>query len=154
MRPDLDDIIDMSNADEKRRLLSWLGARTGMYHLIADPKRDTRTLQQNKTWWRLWVQPYHEYLAENEASHPPGKYGRLRAHRRIVAATMGVIEDVNPLTGQLLIDAVPTHDLSTETFADMMDRAAVILAQNDPPIIVTDPDPNWRRSPLTEVRHA
>ena len=148
MRPDLSDIIDLSNADEKRRLLAWFSARSGMYAVNAEPKRDTRSLRQNRTWWRLWVQPYHEYLSENDAAHPPGKYGRLRAHRRIVAATMGVIEDVNPLTGQLLIDAVPTHDLTSEVFADMMDRAAVVLAQNDPPIIVEDPDPSWRLSPI------
>jgi NAD-dependent dihydropyrimidine dehydrogenase PreA subunit len=140
VRPDLQDTFDLSNPDEKRRLLSWLSARSGMYAVSAEPKRDTRTLRQNRTFWRLWVQPLHEHLAETDETHPTGKDGREWAKRIICAAVLGIIARRCPVTGRVFDEPKGTSGLSIEEFADFLDRAAVWLAKHTP-VVVEDPDP-------------
>jgi hypothetical protein len=135
MRPDLQDTFDLSNPDEKRRLLSWLSARSGMYAVSAEPKRDTRTLRQNRAFWRLWVQPLHEYLAENDPKHPAGRDGREWAKKIICAAVLGVDRRTCPITGAVHEDAKGTSGLSVEEFADFLDRAAGWVATT-PPVVV------------------
>jgi hypothetical protein len=140
MRPDLQDTFDLSNADDKRRLLSWLSARSGMYAVSAEPKRDTRTLRQNRTFWRLWVQPLHEYLRENDPKHPAGKDGREWAKKIICAAVLGVDRRVCPVTGAVYEEAKRTSTLSIEEMSDFMERAAAWLAEHTP-IVIETPDP-------------
>jgi hypothetical protein len=67
-RQEFSGVLDMDNPALKRRLLSWLGALSGFYDVRVLPKRPVRSLKQNSFWHAAIVEPFAQFLREQEFS--------------------------------------------------------------------------------------
>lgn len=128
--------LDLTVADNKRRLLSTVGILTGMYDVALAPRRPTRSLRQNAAWWGLIVQPFYEFLRDQDIdiSDPEQAHAILREKLLRVAV-------VSRRTGEVIAWRTrSTTELNTNEFAELYDKAQVWLADQFG-IVVPDPDP-------------
>lgn len=129
-------IVDFSNTDAKRALLSRLGALRGRYRVEVVKFRPRRSLAQNAYYWGCITTPLANWLSEQEAEpvEPEAAHG-------ILAAKFLTIDVVDKRTGEVLGQRVrSTTELSTLEFMDYCERARAWLAEFFG-IIVPDPLP-------------
>lgn len=134
-RPALDFIADMT-PETKRKLMSAVGVLTGMYEVTIQPKRDTRSLRANAYYWSCVVQPFFEFLRDQEIqlTDPEQAHNEIK---KIVLGTFFV------KTGKSIFEVpASTKKMNVEEFADYVDRARVWLAAMVG-IETPDPDPMY-----------
>lgn len=139
--------LDMDNREIKRRLVTEVGALTGMYEVELKPKRSTRTLKQNAAWWALVVEPLFRFLRAQEYDI----YDPDQAHEMLKVKLLRIAV-VCERTGEVLgYRTRSTTELSTTEFADLYDRARAWLDDKFG-IQIPDPDPDWRENQATEAQ--
>lgn len=143
-------MLDMSDAENKRRVMSQIGQLQGWWKIEGEAKRGTRSQQQNRWYWGCIVDPFYRLLRDQD----PDIVSPEQAHEALKCKFLAM-PVCDPKTGEVLTHAIKsTASLTTEEMADYCERCRVFLAQwfN---IVVPDPDPSWResgrRSPVAEV---
>src|SRR5687768_12635855 len=125
VRPKLDIYFDGDDRGQKTAAMSALGTCRGMQRMTVTPVRPTRSLRQNASYWALVVEPFRQFLRDQEL----GAVDRDYAHRIIVAKILGTVPVIDPATGEVLANEPrPTKDLSVEEFSDFVERARAWLA--------------------------
>lgn len=133
-RPTHNFTADMT-LDVKRRLQAAISPLTGMYRVKLEPAGNTRSAKQNAYWFGCIVQPFFEFLREQD----PVFTDPEQAHIELKKAILGTRQV--PI-GELVMDVVPaSRTMTTEEFSDMVDRARPWLLQMGIPTV--DPDPAY-----------
>lgn len=143
-RPTFKLTLDCSDAEKKARAVrefaAFVGKATGVYEFDGEPKKNTRSLQQNKWYWGVIVQLFYEFLRDQdyEITSPDAAHG-------FIAAKLLREELINPATGEVIGRRIrSTTELSTAEFSDYCERARAWLADFFG-IVCPDPDPAWSR---------
>jgi len=129
--------IDLSNLENKRRLVSQVGALTGVYEVELAPKRDRRSIQQLAWYWGCIVHPLYEVMKAQDAGVT------LEDAHEALKGRFLVVPVCHPDTGEFLCNRVgSTKKFTTVQMADYCEHCRDFLAQWFK-IIVPDPDPQW-----------
>ncbi len=127
-------------ADIKRRLCAFVGRLQGPYEVEFRPRRNTRSLQQNRAYWALVVEPFFEFLREQDYEIS----SRDMAHE-LLRAKLLTVDVTNPETGEVIGSRVrSTTELSTEEFSRYFDDCRHWLLDFFG-IVTADPEPNPER---------
>ena len=119
-------VVNLSNMEEKRKLMAHISTLSGLYEVKLKPRKRTRTLDQNAYYWAAYVQPWTEWL-RREYGDP--SITTEQAHVTLKCAVLDPKTRVNEETGQVL-ELVPTsHDMDTEQFSIYLDLAAKFMAE-------------------------
>lgn len=119
-------ILNLDDIDAKRRLMSKIQRLTGLWEITLQPRRRTRTLNQNAYYFAAFVTPFREWLNENWGE----SFDLDQAHTQLKIAVLGMEEKVNKNTGEI-IELVPTSRFKdTVEFSDYLEKAAEFLARN------------------------
>lgn len=119
-------ILNLDDIDAKRRLMSKIQRLTGLWEITLQPRRRTRTLNQNAYYFAAFVTPFREWLNENWGE----SFDLDQAHTQLKIAVLGMDEKVNKQTGEI-IELVPTSRFKdTAEFSDYLEKAAEFLARN------------------------
>ena len=142
-------ILDLSVADNKRRLLSAVGVMSGVWEVDIRPRRDTRTLRQNSYYHAVITPALAKYLSDQDydVTTPEDAHEVLKA--RFLVANV-----VNKTTGEILQRRVKsTTSLTPAEFSDYCERCRAWMADFFG-IIVPDPMPLAVREQIkTEAAH-
>lgn len=150
-RPEINGFIDFGTPERrspyKRTFLDFAGTLQGMYRVVLEPKKATRTLRQNAFYFAI-CQRLAKYLTDNGSEvytandmHEMAKKAYLRR------------DVINPHTGAIVGEtAGSTTSLSPEEFSEYVDRfQADIWTEFDiEPMKPDEPDveqPSRRRVP-------
>lgn len=119
-------VVNLDNLQTKRRLISKIGAMSGLWEISLRQKKKRRSLNANSYYWSAFIPPWLEWLREN--SGEPWITAE-QAHEALVKRILGVKEVVDKQTGEVIDEVRPTtHDMDTGEFAQYLDRAAEFLA--------------------------
>jgi hypothetical protein len=132
--------IDLSNLENKRRLISQVGALTGVYEVELAPKRDRRSIQQLAWYFGCIVHPLYEVMKAQD-----GGVTLEDAHEALKGRFL-IVPVCHPNTGEFICNRVgSTKKFNTVQMADYCEHCRDFLAEwfN---IIVPDPDPDWARA--------
>lgn len=118
-------ILNLDDIDTKRRLMSKIQRLTGLWEITLQPRRRTRTLNQNAYYFAAFVTPFREWINENWGE----SFDLDQAHTQLKIAVLGMDEKVNTQTGEI-IELVPTSRFKdTAEFSDYLEKAAEFLAR-------------------------
>jgi hypothetical protein len=123
----------------KRRLIDSIGPLAGLYECRIEPRKNTRSSQQNRYFHGVIVEMFYQFLRDQDydAASPEAAKGFLKAKFLLH-------ELVNPETGEVIGRRVKsTAELSSEEFGDFIDRARAWLADFFG-LVIPDPDQDWR----------
>jgi hypothetical protein len=132
--------VDLDNRDVKVQLVSLLGRLTGWWEVTIQPRRNLRSLQQNKFWWSCRVEPLFQFLREQDYAIASAKVAHEMLKDKLLRASA-----MNPHTGQVIEWTRSTTDLDTAEMADLIDRAGVYLS-DEFRIITPEMDQAWRET--------
>jgi hypothetical protein len=133
--------IDMTQADNKRRVIQSVGVLTGLYEVTIEPRRSTRSNQQNKWYWACLVRAFGEYMRDQDYDITSDDECHEFLKARFLATTV-----VNKTTGEVLGRRVKsTTELTTEQFSDYCERCRAWMADFFG-IIVPVPEPFHSRT--------
>lgn len=136
--------LNMDEPENKRRLMSKVGLLRGWWEVEISPRRNTRSLQQNKWYWSQIVAPLAEYLSDQDYNVTTSEEAHELLKARFLATTVFCKR-----TGDVLCRRVrSTTELTTEEFADYCERCRAWLSDFFN-LQIQDPDPAWRE---TDVR--
>lgn len=116
--------LDFNDVARKRRFMSWVGTLQGEYEVNIIPRRTRRTLAQNRLWHSQVVEPFYEFLREQdyEICDPE------QAHS-ILKEKFLRVEVVNKVTGEVLgWRTKSTTELSVDEFSRLIEVSTVWLA--------------------------
>src|SRR6185312_9695209 len=65
-REAIDSLVNLDVAENKQRLRSIIGTLTGWWEVSIKPRRNTRSLQQNKWYWSQLCTSLSRYLSEQD----------------------------------------------------------------------------------------
>lgn len=140
-------ILDLSNPDTKRKLMSHIGSLSGFYEVDIKPRKATRRLRANNFYWAALIEPFVEYLNSDGSRH----FTKDMAH---LALKMALIPKpvIHPKTGEL-IATVPgdTHTMTIGEFYDYCERARQHLLDEFGVVTLEPSDVGWHQE---EVAHA
>lgn len=106
--------------------MSKIQKLTGLYEITLQPRRRTRSLNQNAYYFAAFVTPFREWLNENWGE----SFDTDQAHTQLKIAVLGMDEKVNTKTGDV-IELVPTSRFKdTAEFSDYLEQAAEFLARS------------------------
>lgn len=123
-RPRVKTFVNFSDVERKRRFLTWVGTLKDEYEVDLQPRRATRTLAQNRLWWSQVVEPFYEFLREQdyEIIDPEQAHSILKEKFLRVAV-------INKETGEELgYRTKSTTELSVEEFSALVESSATWLA--------------------------
>lgn len=129
-------VVNLSNLEEKRRLMQHIGTLSGLYEVKLKPRKRTRTPNQNAYYWAAYVTPFTEWLRRE---YGDSSITTEQAHTTLKCTVLDGRSKINEETGQV-IELVPTsHDMTTDEFSIYLDLAAKFLAEFCS-IIVLEPE--------------
>ena len=111
-------------ADVKQRIIGFVASLSGIYDIRIEPKKNTRSLQQNRAWFGCIVTPFAQWI-QDEWGEPCSK---LRAHE-ILKKELAQETIVNQKTGQAFDYILETHTMNTERFSRLMDDGMNFVAK-------------------------
>lgn len=113
-------VLNMDDMDTKRKLMSAVGKMSGLWEVWLKPRKLTRTLNQNSYYWAAVVTPFAEWLREEW-----GDKGIEveQVHELLKERMLGKVEK----DGVSLPPS--TRNLTTEEFADYIEKCAAWLAE-------------------------
>lgn len=144
-------LVNMDNADNKRRVISSVGALSGWYEVELKPKRDRRSLQQNKWYHSCIVPALASFLADQDYECCSEAF----AHA-VLKAKFLTKEFIDHRTGEVVARAVgSTTRLDSDQFSRYCEKCRAWLADFFN-IYVPDPetDPTKRNSERRRERVA
>lgn len=122
-REAIDNIIDLSNRDDKRRLMTSIGAMSGLYEVTIKPKRNLRSLRQNAYYWSCVAAPLAQYLSAQDYNITTPD----EAHE-VLKAKFLAVSIVNKSTGEVFGKRVRSStELTTTEFWDYVERSRAWL---------------------------
>jgi hypothetical protein len=120
-------VLDLSDGDTKRRLMSHVGnLRSGLYEVSIKPRRQTRSLNANRYYFQCVVGPWLAWLRENEGSDFIDKE---QAHEALKLAVLGMKTVENRETGAVVVIPPRTRRMKTDEFSDYVERCIKFLAE-------------------------
>ena len=123
---------------KKREIIASIGTLAGVYEVTIEPRRETRSNQQNRYFHGVIVEMFHAFLKEQDFEH-----NSREAAKGFLKAKLLLQDLVDPATGEVIGRRVrSTAELTTEEMTDFIERARTWLADFFG-IIVPDPDPTW-----------
>lgn len=128
-------IINLSNPEVKRELMTQIGRLTGLYEFYLKPRKRTRTLDQNKYYWSAVVQPFTEWLHENWGDVLLDKE---QAHEMLKVKILGLTEKQLP-SGEIVTVIPHSRTLKTDEFWQYVEKCSQWLEEFTG-IIVLSPD--------------
>lgn len=136
-RPSYKGVLNLNEPSIKQRLMSFVGKLTDFYEIDIKPRRSTRSLKQNAWYWACLVQPFYEFLKEQDYEITEND-----AHEILRMRFVGNKTIPNKKTGEVLVEhRISTTELTTEQFSDYCEKCRDFLAQYIK-YIAPDPDPS------------
>lgn len=131
---------DMSDATAKRQLIAQIAPLVGEYEVTIEPRRNLRSLQQNKWYWACICSAFGAFLREQDYNINDNEGAHELMKARFLAVT------VRNKEGKVIGRRVrSTTELTTEEFSDYCERCRAWLADMFG-IIVEDPGFGARES--------
>jgi hypothetical protein len=127
-RPTLDGIYQMDDRDTKRRLQLSIGTMSGLYEIIAEPRREPRNQSeaQRRYFHGVVIRELYNFLNDPAGGAGDGRahYTRDQCKDLIVAKVMGLVDVVNPVTGEIIDQTRPsTAGYGLEEYSKLIDGA-------------------------------
>lgn len=127
-------VVNMDDLAAKRALLSKLGTLRGEWRIELVKYRPRRSDRQNRFYWPAIVAPLAQRMAEDDYDVTTPE----QAHE-ILKARFLTVPVVNKTTGEILGNRVrSTTELTTEEFADYVDRCAAFMADYFGIVVITE----------------
>jgi hypothetical protein len=133
-RPKVKTFIDFDDTSRKRNFMNWIGRLKGLYELRIEPRRDIRTTAQNRLWWSQVVEPFYEFLKDQdyEIVDPEQAHSLLKEKfLRVPVVNKGTGEEIGWRTRS-------TTELTVEEFSDLVERSTVWLAEMFGVVVLSD----------------
>ncbi len=114
--------------------MNWIGRLRGLYELKIEPRRDIRTTAQNRLWWSQVVEPFYEFLKDQdyEIVDPEQAHSLLKEKfLRVPVVNKENGEEIGWRTRS-------TTELTVEEFSDLVERSTVWLAEMFGVVILSD----------------
>lgn len=118
-------VVDLSNLGTMRTLLQKIQQLKGVFKITIEERKQTRSLSQNAYWHSAFISPFLTWLRE---AYGDPSISHEQAHEVLKRQLLGVRERTLA-TGDVLELAYSTHDMSTEEFSLLMDKATVWLGE-------------------------
>lgn len=129
----INSMVNLTDTTAKRDLMARLGRLTGLYEVRVEPRRETRTTQQNRYYFGVVVRSFCEYMADQGQPIPT-----LEAHGFLKRKFLP-LDLVNPVTGEVMDTIADTsHDKDIAAFAAYIDQCIHWLGTTFG-IVVPDP---------------
>jgi hypothetical protein len=119
-------VLDMSDLDTKRRLMTKIGSLKGLHEISIKPRKHKRSLTQNAYYFAAFVTPFLEWLREQEGDP---SLTTEQAHETLKVAVLGTKVITNRQTGEAIEIPPPTRGMKTDEFSIYLDAAAKWLAE-------------------------
>lgn len=126
MPKDPPQVWDLSDLEQKRRLIYQIQKLKGLHEVAIHPRKLTRTLKQNRYYWVAVAAPFAEWLRESQGD---SFINTEDAHEMLKWKILGPKEIVSPLTGEVELMPARSRTLDTADFAEFVDKAAAWLAE-------------------------
>ena len=135
-RPSFTETIDMT-PDNRQRLMRFIGRLTKEYRVSLEPARTSASQRQRNYYFACVVQPFYEFLREQEACVVEKDQCHIELKRHVLGT--------RPVpTGKITLRIVPSiAKMTPEELTDYIDRARTWLA-SAVGIVTVDPDPDYR----------
>lgn len=119
-------VLDMSDLDTKRRLMTRVGSLKGLYEISIKQRKHKRSLNQNAYYFAAFVTPFRAWLIEQEGDP---SITTEQAHEALKSAVLGTKTIVNKATGEAIEIPPPTRNMKTDEFSIYLEAAAKWLAE-------------------------
>lgn len=142
-------LVNMDNADNKRRVIGSVGALSGWYEVELKPRRDTRSLRQNGWYWSCICPALAQFLEDQDYECCSVDFCHALLKAKFLSR-----EVCDPRTGEVLARAAgSTANLTTEQFSVYCERCRAWLADFFN-IYVPDPESDAERRTAVTRRTA
>lgn len=145
-REAFDNFVDLGAKPTKARLHRFIDAADGWHRVTLEPKRLTRSQQQNRTYWGFCVAPLAMKLMEQSERPLRPETAKAMAHFVLACECLGFDEVPHPVTGELIREPWSTAKLDVPAFSEFYERVCCYLAEMG--IVVAEPDPCHGLSPI------
>jgi hypothetical protein len=119
-------LLDLSDLDTKRRLMSHVGSLKGLYEVSIKQRKHKRSLDQNSYYFAAFITPFLAWLHETDGDRSITKE---QAHITLKSAVLGMKVITNKQTGETIEIPPPTKNMKTDEFSIYLDAAAKWLAE-------------------------
>jgi hypothetical protein len=119
-------VLNLSNVEEKRKLMSHIGTLQGLYEIRLKPRKRTRSLDQNSYYWAAYIPGWLDWL-RREQGDP--SITSEEAHEALKDAVLHPREVVNKDSGEIVRIPHRSRTMTTEEFSIYLDLAAKFLAE-------------------------
>jgi hypothetical protein len=130
-RPSVNISIDLSEPIAKRRLMSQVGALSGLYEISLEPRAKTHSARARAYYFAAVVQPFYEFLREQDEC----VCDKEQAHVEIKRNVLGTREIKIGNTTFCVVRSI--RGMDSAQLADFIDRARTWL-QNAVGIVTLD----------------
>lgn len=118
-------LVNLSDANVKRELMSQIGRLSGLYEIMIKPRKRTRSLDQNAYYWAAVVAPFTEWLRNVWGD---SKIDKEQAHEMLKIKILGVSHKEIP-SGETLTKIPQSKTLTVEEFSEYIEQCAAWLAE-------------------------
>ncbi len=113
----VDQVVNLSDRDTKRRLMTHIGALQGPHSVTLKRWRPRRSTRANAYYWAVVVEQLRTFLNQHGSN-----YTKEQAHD-LLASDLLPVDMIHPETGELLgTTRQSTATLNNEEFAAYIDR--------------------------------
>lgn len=119
-------VLDLSDLDTKRKLMSKIGALQGLHEVTIKPRKRTRSLDQNAYYFAAFVTPFMHWLRETDGDPSIDKE---QAHVALKMAVLGSKTVTLKTTGEYVEIPPQTRGMKTDEFSIYLDLAAKWMAE-------------------------
>lgn len=126
MSSELDRVLNLSDLQVKRELMTHVGSLQGLWEVRLKQRKRTRSLDQNAYYFSAFVLPFLTWLHETDGDRSITKE---QAHIALKSAVLGTKVVTNKATGEAIEIPPPTRGMKTDEFSIYLDLAAKWLAE-------------------------
>lgn len=119
-------VVDLSDMNVKRALMSKIGALQGLHEVSIKPRKRTRSLDQNSYYFAAVATPFRDWLREAEGDPT---ITTEQAHATLKTAVLGAKTVTNKATGVCVEIPPPSRNMKTDEFSLYIEAAAKFLAE-------------------------
>lgn len=141
-------LVNLDDVAEKRRLIAEIGALSGFYEAELSPRRNTRSLQQNRWYFACIVPSLAAFLADQDYENCSEAFAHALLKQKCLSRDF-----IDRETGEVIATpAGSTAKLDTEQFSRYCERCRHWLEEKFG-IVVPDPEVDPRkREPRRRVQ--
>ena len=118
-------IVNMSDRDVKRRLMSEIGRLSGPYEVLIKKVKATRSLNQNRYYFAAVCTPFRDWLRE---IYGDNAITTEQAHEMLKVKVLGLDEKQIPETGEKLALIPRSKTLNVEEFEEYIEKCTAWLS--------------------------